>query len=99
ERRPIGMLATILALASGLSAPMNVASSGVSPATGLIAFTRTPNGASSIAIARVAAIIQPFEALYQVRFGRGLTPPVEAMLRIAPRPRARRPPTKARAVR
>ena len=36
-------------------------------------------------MARVAVIIQPLEALYQVRLGRGLTPPVEAMLRIAPR--------------
>ena len=38
------------------------------------------------AIARVAVMTQPLEALYQVRFGRGLTPPVEAMFRMAPDP-------------
>src|SRR5690242_8910202 len=84
EKRPMGMEARNLARISGVSSPMNVESNGVSPATGLMAFTRTPKGASSTAIARVAVIIQPLEALYHVRFGRGLTPPVEAMLRIAP---------------
>src|ERR1700761_8578721 len=84
EKRPIGMEARKRARTSGVSSPMKVASIGVSPATGLMAFTRTPKGASSTAIDRVAAIIQPLEALYQARFGRGLTPPVEAMLRMAP---------------
>ena len=46
--------------------------------------TDVADGASSTAMARVAAIIQPLDALYQARFGRGLTPPVEAMFRIAP---------------
>ena len=43
---------------------------------GIEALTRMPNGASSTAMARVAVMTQPFEALYQVRFGRGLTPAV-----------------------
>ena len=58
-----------------------------------------PKGASSTAIALVAVIIHPFEALYQERRGRGLIPPVEAMLRITPEPRAFIAGTKARAVR
>ena len=36
------------------------------------------------AIPFVAVIIQPFEALYQVRFARGETPAVEAIFRIVP---------------
>ena len=47
----------------------------------------------------VAVIIQPLEALYQVRFGLGLTPPVEAILRIAPRPAAFIAGSRCRAVR
>ena len=78
---------------------MKLFSSGVSPATGFSALTRTPWGASSTAIALVAVIIQPFEALYQLRLGRGLTPAVEAMLRIAPVLRAFIAGTKWRAVR
>src|ERR1700727_29942 len=85
EKRPMGVEAGNFARISGVSSPMKVASNGVSPATGLIAFTRMPNGASSTAMARVAVIIQPLEALYQVRLGLGLMPPVEAMLRITPR--------------
>src|SRR5262245_56008423 len=77
EKRPIGIVDKNLARMSGVSCPMNVFSSGVSPATGLMALTRMPNGASSTAMARVAVITQPFEALYQVRLGRGLTPPVD----------------------
>ena len=46
-----------------------------------------PKGASSTAIVLVAVFIQPFEALYQFRLGRGETPAVEATLRIVPRPR------------
>src|ERR1700744_6720795 len=88
EKRPIGMVLRNLAQTSGLSSPMKVLGRGVSPATGLMALTRMPKGANSTAMARVAVIIQPLEALYQVRLGRGLTPPVEAMLRIAPRLRA-----------
>ena len=78
---------------------MKLARSGVSPATGLTAFTRTPYGASSTAIARVAVIIQPLEALYQLRFGRGDTPAVEAMFRIQPLPAAFIAGTNARAAR
>jgi len=37
-------------------------------------------------MARAAVMTQPLEALYQVRLGRGLTPPVEAMLRMTPDP-------------
>ena len=35
--------------------------------------------AGCTAIARVAVIIQPLEALYQVRLGLGLTPPVSSV--------------------
>ena len=64
---------------------MKVLSSGVSPATGFRALTRMPKGASSTALARVAVMTQPLLALYQARRGRGLTPAVLAMLRMAPR--------------
>src|SRR5215469_14836862 len=84
EKRPIGIVERNFARTSGVSSPMKVFSIGVSPATGLSAQTRMPNGASSTAIERVAVITQPFEALYQVRLARGLTPAVEAMLRIVP---------------
>ena len=82
------MVARNLARISGVSSPMKVLSSGVSPATGLSATTRMPKGASSTAIARVAVITQPLLALYQLRRGRGLTPAVLAMLRMTPRLRA-----------
>ena len=84
EKRPIGMVARNLARISGVSSPMKVLSSGVSPATGLSATTRMPKGASSTAIERVAVMTQPLLALYQVSRGRGLTPAVDAMLRITP---------------
>ena len=84
EKRPMGMVARNFARISGVSSPMKDARSGVSPATGASAFTRMPEGASSTAIASVAVIIQPLEALYQLRRGRGETPAVEATLRIAP---------------
>ena len=67
---------------------MKLFKSGVSPATGQSALTRMPSGASSTAIVLVAVIIQPLDALYQFSRGRGLSPAVEAMLRIAPRPAA-----------
>ena len=47
----------------------------------------------------VAVIIQPLEALYQFSRGRGDSPAVEAMLRIAPLPAAFIPGTISRAVR
>src|SRR5579864_8562036 len=84
EKRPIGMVERNFARISGVSLPINVFKSGVSPATGLSALTRIPDGASSTAILRVAVITQPFDELYHVRFGRGLTPAVEAMLRMTP---------------
>ena len=99
EKRPSGMVARNLARISGVSSPMKDFRSGVSPATGQSAFTRTPKGASSTAIALVAVIIQPLEALYQLSFGRGLRPAVEAMLRMAPAPRAFIAGTRWRAVR
>ena len=83
----MGMVARKAARRSGVSSPMKLASSGVSPATGHRAFTRTPRGASSTAMDLVALIIHPLEALYQFRLGRGLIPAVEAMFRIAPVPR------------
>src|SRR5690606_19114390 len=86
EKRPMGMEARNLARISGVSAPMKVFSRGVSPAPGFRAFARIGKGASPTAMERVAVMTQPLEALYQVRFGRGLTPPVEAMLRMAPDP-------------
>jgi hypothetical protein len=41
-------------------------------------------GANSMASAFVADTTQPFVALYQARFGRGLFAPVEATLTITP---------------
>ena len=99
ENRPMGIVERNLARISGVSSPMKLASSGVSPATGFSALTRTPAGASSIAIALVAVFIQPFEALYQLSRGRGETPAVEATFRIAPAPSSFICPTSARAVR
>ncbi len=64
EKRPNGMVERNFARISGVSYPMKVFNNGVSPATGLSAFTRMPNGASSTAIALVAVIIQPLDALY-----------------------------------
>ena len=56
EKRPKGIVDKNLARISGVSSPMNDLSSGVSPATGLSATTRMPNGASSTALARVAVM-------------------------------------------
>ena len=74
-------------------------SNGVSPATGLMALTLTPNGANSTAIDLVAVTIQPLDALYQLSRGRGLTAAVEATLRMAPVRRALKCGTRCRAVR
>ena len=71
----------------------------MAPATGLIAFTRMPKGASSTAMVLVAVFIQPFELLYQFRLGRGDTPAVDAIFKIAPAPRAFMAGTKVLAVR
>src|SRR4029077_20518489 len=84
EKRPSGIVDRKRARTSGVSVPMNVLSSGVSPATGFSALTRMPDGASSTAMLRVAVMTQPFDELYQVRFGRGLTPAVDAIFRITP---------------
>src|SRR6218665_1223010 len=84
EKRPSGMVARNLARISGVSSPMKVLSNGVSPATGLIALTRIPSGASSTAIDLVAVTMKPLLALYHVSRGRGLTAAVEATLRTAP---------------
>ena len=88
EKRPMGIVDRNFARISGVSSPpMKVFSRGVSPATGLMALTRIPSGASSTAMVLVAVIIQPLEALYQLSRGRGLTPAVLATFRIAPLPR------------
>ena len=81
------MVATNLARFSGVSAPMNSASRGVSPATGLMAHTRIFLGASSAAIDLVMVMTAPLDALYQVSPGRGLTPAVDAVLMMTPPPR------------
>src|SRR5690606_41194703 len=99
EKRPMGIVARNFARISGVSSPMKLFKSGVSPATGQIAFTRMPAGASSTAIAFVAVIIQPLDALYQLSRGRGERPAVEATLRIAPLPARFIIGTRARAVR
>ena len=46
EKRPSGIVDRNLARISGVSSPMKDFSKGVSPATGLIALTRMPSGAS-----------------------------------------------------
>ena len=79
ENRPKGMVARNLSRISGVSSPINVASNGVSPATGARAFTRMFDWASSAAMDLVAVMSQPLLALYQVSPGRGLKPAVEAL--------------------
>ena len=78
----MGMVDKNFARISGVSSPMKVLSSGVSPATGLSATTRMPKGASSTAMVRVAVMTQPLLALYQDKRGRGLTPAVLAMFKM-----------------
>ena len=63
ENRPSGTVALKAARFSGVSSPMNMASSGVSPATGASAQTRILSGASSTAIDFVITCTAPFEAL------------------------------------
>ena len=84
ENLPSGIVVKNFSRISGVSWPRNDLRRGVSPATGLMAFTLIPWGANSTAILFVAVIIHPFDALYQVKFGRGEMPAVEAMLRITP---------------
>ena len=59
ERRPSGMEARNRARFSGVSSPMKVASSGVSPATGLMQLTRMLSFASSTAIDLLVRITAP----------------------------------------
>ena len=63
EKRPSGTVALKAARFSGVSSPMNIASSGVSPATGAMAQTRIRSGASSTAIDFVITCTAPFDAL------------------------------------
>ena len=84
ENRPNGIVERNFALISGVSSPKKDFSSGVSPATGLMTFTRIPKGASSTAIVFDARIIQPFDELYQFRFGLGDTPAVLAIFNMTP---------------
>src|SRR3569833_1858631 len=99
EKRPIGIVARNFARISGVSSPMKVFSRGVSPATGLMALTRMPSGASSTAIDLVAVTIQPLLALYQLSRGRGLIVAVEATFRMTPVLAALKRGTTCRAVR
>jgi len=84
DSRPSGIEATNFARISGVSSPMNWASSAVSPATGLITLTRMLWGASSAAIDRDVTIAAPLLPLYQVSPGRGRTPAVEAIVTNTP---------------
>ena len=84
ENRPMGIVAKNFFLLSGVSSPKKDFRRGVSPATGAKEFTLILKGASSTAIALVAVIIHPFDALYQFRLGLGEIPAVEAILRIEP---------------
>ena len=70
----------------GRVAADEMASSGVSPATGQSALTRIFMGASSTAIDLVIRMHAPLLPLYQHRPGRGRRPAVEAMLTMAPPP-------------
>src|SRR5499427_1648357 len=89
ERRPSGTEATNLARTAGSSLPRNIGSSAVSPATGARAHTRILSGANSTAIDFDNKLTAPLVALYQARPGRGLSPAVEPMLMITPRPARR----------
>ena len=59
----------------------------VAPITGQMALTRILSGPSSAAIDLVIRFTAPFEALYQVRPGRGRMPAVDPTLMIEPFPR------------
>ena len=56
----------------------------VSPATGLMTFTRMLSGASSAAMDRLVTMAAPLLPLYQVRPGRGRTPAVDAIVMNTP---------------
>src|SRR4051812_35907626 len=59
---------------------------GVSQRPGAIALTRAPVPAHSGARERVVATPRPLEARYALGWGSGMTPPIDAMLTIEPRP-------------
>src|SRR3989442_5244532 len=84
DRRPSGIVAMNLARSSGVSPPMNSASSPVSPATGLMMLTRMLSAASSAAIERDVTIAAPLLPLYQVSPGHGRTPAVDPVVTNAP---------------
>ena len=86
QSRPSG---TVASKASRGLAPRKEDSSGVSPATGQSALTRMLSGPSSAAIDLVMVMAAPFEALYQVRPGRGRRPAVDAVLMMQPPPCSR----------
>src|SRR3569833_676952 len=85
EKRPSGIVARNFARISGVSSPMKVLSSGVSPAAGLMALTRTPSVACSLVFVLVVVFFLFFLALFLLWRGRGLTAAVEATLRMEPR--------------
>ena len=66
--------------------PMKASSSPVSPMTGATQFTLILSGASSTARDFETRFTAPFEALYQVRPGRGRMPAVDPMFIIDPPP-------------
>ncbi len=99
DSRPSGMLARKAARFSGVSSPMKVASSGVSPATGAMQQTRIRSGASSTAIDLDRRFTAPLVPLYQVRPGRGRMPAVDPILTMTPPPFCRKCGTTASAVR
>ena len=78
---------------------VTVLSIAVSPATGLMTFTRMLSFANSAAIERLVTIAAPLLPLYQVSPGRGLTPAVDAMVMNTPFLCARKCGTTCRAVR
>src|SRR5947209_10578813 len=86
ENRPSGIGATKAARRSGVSSPMKVWRSGVSPATGAMTQTRILSGASSTAMVREITCTAPLVPLYQARPGRGRSAAVEPILMKTPPP-------------
>jgi len=84
DSRPRGIVAMNWARRSGVSSPMNFSSNPVSPATGLMTFTRMLSPASSAAIERDVTIAAPLLPLYHVSPGRGRTPAVDAIVTKTP---------------
>src|SRR5690606_5787891 len=86
ENRSSGMVALSAARASGVSSSRNSFNASPSLSAGQMQLTRMFFSASSSAMALVALMIQPLEALYQTSPLRGRSAVAEAVLMMTPLP-------------